>query len=810
MTLENKDILEPGTVLFGYCVIEFVGKGNWSYVYKAQHPKLPMCMAIKQLKPEWAKDEDALQRFLREADIVAQLNHPNVVTIYSLEYDEKTDSHHIITEFADKGTLADRLEKSPEGLPIDEVLYLAMDICSGLKAVHRKGIVHRDIKPSNILLCDVGASRDVPKLSDFGIARVPAIAGMVVPSSSRMYGSLYYMSPEHLDEDIEVDHRSDLYSLGVLLYELLIGRVPFTGEDQDVFWAHMYVSPTPPRKLRPDIPEALEQIVLQALRKDREGRYQSAADIHEALQAIQDTSVQRERRLRFETLLTQGLEHLAKEEWEAANESLRQADTLEPGNTQVLAGLRKARKQQNLKRLYELGVQYLQVGNWEEAREYLAQVIGHDPDYADGQAKEQLEQTTQELRRERNRRDLMVQYRRGIGYFRKYQWSQAIVELERVIAQDPEFENAAAWLAEAQQYLRAGQLFEKAQHCGEQGEWEEAVDLLEEVARLSPPHIDVDKELENARREWAKVRAEQLLAVWYSEGITQLTDGMLDQAKESFQKIYERRPGYRDVEARLNEIERAFNLDQLFVQASQHEADGEWNQAADVYREILVADPYNRKAVRRLNRALERVEWGDRQPLRRVAVKVQDRWDDRSRRAKVVLMGLFVIIILTLCAGAALAAGIWPPSPTLTPTPTSTELTQRAIAISRSTTPTLATSTSTPALTLTNTPTPTETSTPSPTSTPTSTATPTITPTPTPTFTPTVPPTYTPVPTQTPTPTLAAPILIFPENDHSFEGVAALMWKWSGELGDDDYFSIRAHHDLSAPPADWCFHLQVP
>jgi tetratricopeptide (TPR) repeat protein len=482
-----------------------------------------------------------------------------VVTIYDLQHEEEADAYFIITEFAEKGTLAHRLEMISRQLPIDEILHLGMGICSGLEAVHRKAIIHRDVKPSNILLFDLGESRDTPKLSDFGIARALSSTNTEDQPRSGLYGSLSYMSPEQLDEDAEVDSRSDIYSLGVLLYEILTGQLPFTGEPHDIFWGHTYVSPTLPSELRSGIPEALEQIVMRALRKDREHRYQSAADMREALEAIVDIEISKARQHKFKSLVEEGLAALQEEEWERATHLLRQADVVQPEDKRVKAGLRKADEQQKLKRLYERGVGYLEERNWEEARVYFAEVVGHNLRYAEGLAAQHLAKANQELERERSHRDLMVRYYTGMGHYHNQQWELAVTELKEVVAEDPEFKDAADYLKKAQDCLSAEKLLERVQHCKEQGNWEEVVKCLEEVARLNPPGVDVAEDLNQARRDQVRALEEQLLAAWYETGMAYLAGGDLDQAQTSFQKVYERRPDYQNAADRLKEIEERRN-----------------------------------------------------------------------------------------------------------------------------------------------------------------------------------------------------------------------------------------------------------
>ena len=273
------NLLKPGTEIFGYKVIEYITEGGWGHIYKAEDLSVHRYVAIKQLKRERLKDDLSLKRFRGEANIIAGLsNHPNIVTLHKYEQDEETDSYYIIQEFAEAGTLENRIKHHSNGLPFDEIIHLATGLCKGLAAIHSKGITHRDIKPSNVLLFDSHEKYPVPKLCDFGIARI------IEPSADNSYktlgfnGTPSYMSPEQFEEDPDqrqIDHRSDIYSLGILLYEITSGERPFSGEQHDIKDQHNFHKP---RSIE-TIPASLDKIILKCLEKDTEDRYQSANNV---------------------------------------------------------------------------------------------------------------------------------------------------------------------------------------------------------------------------------------------------------------------------------------------------------------------------------------------------------------------------------------------------------------------------------------------------------------------------------------------------------------------------------------------------
>jgi serine/threonine-protein kinase len=278
---------EPiGNVLADKYRIEgLLKRGGMGAVYRGTHLMLQKTVAIKLIKPELVTSEDTIRRFHREARAASQLDHPNIVTVYDLGQAED-GTLYIAMELV-PGTSLKELVKKEGPLQPERALRLAKSIASALALAHRNQIIHRDLKPQNIMVSEDSEGREQPKLLDFGIAKTFESEGPALTSTGLVLGTPHYMSPEQA-KGTAVDNRSDLYALGIILYEMLVGKVPFDDKSiPAILVKHLNEMPRPLSQLRPGLDPALEAIVLRCLEKEPANRYQSAEGLSEALSAAE-------------------------------------------------------------------------------------------------------------------------------------------------------------------------------------------------------------------------------------------------------------------------------------------------------------------------------------------------------------------------------------------------------------------------------------------------------------------------------------------------------------------------------------------
>jgi serine/threonine-protein kinase len=271
-----------GTVVDKYTIVRLLGRGGMGAVYEARHAMLARRFAIKFLLPEFAKNREILRRFENEARAAGGLEHPNVAAV--TDFGRASDgSPYLVMEFLEGQDVA-KLLRLRGSLAVPHAANLVMQACRGLAVAHKATIVHRDLKPENLFVTDAGDGSDLVKVLDFGIAKLRVADASVITGTGATFGTAFYMSPEQARGAGDVDPRTDVWSLGVVLYELLSGRKPFLGE-QFLHVIHQILSSEPPplATLRPELPPALISVVESAMKKELAQRLPSVVALSEAL-----------------------------------------------------------------------------------------------------------------------------------------------------------------------------------------------------------------------------------------------------------------------------------------------------------------------------------------------------------------------------------------------------------------------------------------------------------------------------------------------------------------------------------------------
>jgi serine/threonine-protein kinase len=311
LIIDELSRLRLGTNVGNYRLLAIIGRGGMGTVYKGEHIYIGRPVAVKILHQQFARYEEAVKRFLREARAASQINHPNIVDV--TDFGPTADGGvYFVMEYIDGESLEDFIAKSSP-VPLHRAINVVNQLAMALASAHALGVVHRDLKPENIMLTRRPGRRDLVKhlddsdrwvvereefydlvkILDFGIAKVlePELFGPVVQQPGRtmagaVFGTPEYMSPESA-EGKTVDHRSDIYSVGVIFYDLLVGHVPFEAvEAKDVMWKQIHEAPTPPRRARPDaeVTDAAERLIMRTLAKNPADRPQTMDEFRRELQ----------------------------------------------------------------------------------------------------------------------------------------------------------------------------------------------------------------------------------------------------------------------------------------------------------------------------------------------------------------------------------------------------------------------------------------------------------------------------------------------------------------------------------------------
>lgn len=437
-----------------YKLLQEAGSGGMAWVYLGEDLIDSRKVAVKVLYPQYAEDMAYIQRFVREAKLALGLDDPHIVRV--LNYGSDRDVHYLVMEYIEGKDLKEMLNIRGR-LPYQEALSIVSQVVQALRRANERGIVHRDIKPQNLMITTDG----VVKVLDFGIARIRALPSL---TQSGFVGSPYYIAPEQAMGE-NVDIRSDIYSLGVVAYEMLTNSLPFDATSPwSIISQHIASAPPTAPLEEAGLPTAVIQLVLKALSKRPEDRFQSPEELLEVIRsAMADEEMPEVRppmspqagkvhELLLSSLYDRAQEAVTSGQWTQAVNLYTQILKYTPDYRDVSAQLAESGRQKRLKALYSAAEQAIAAKRWQEAVDELGEIVELEPDYK--QATGLLEQASAALKKQQREERLASLYQQGLRHLVVEEWQKAIDCLERVYQEDASYKDVARRLKEAQKGAR--------------------------------------------------------------------------------------------------------------------------------------------------------------------------------------------------------------------------------------------------------------------------------------------------------------------------------------------------------------------
>ena len=575
-----------------YKIIREIGSGGMAWVYLAEDLVEGVRVAAKVLYHQFSEDISYIQRFNREAKLAINLSEPHIVRV--LDYGATRDIHYLIMEYIEGRDLLEILEERGP-LPYEEVLNIASQVAMALEHASQQGIVHRDIKPQNLMI----TTDETVKVCDFGIARAMALPSL---TQSGFVGSPYYISPEQAMGE-HVDVRSDIYSLGIVMYQMLSGKLPFDAKSPwSIVSQHIASKPPSLRLGNTDLPEAVEHLVNKAMAKRPEDRFQTPAELIRAVEdvlsgkeiaAVKTPVPERDIAGLVENLYQRAVKASQAEEWQRAVNLFNQVINLQPDYEDATERLAEAGRQARLSALYAAANRALEAKRWQEAIDELSEIVAIDAHYKD--ASKLLTSAGLAFSESRARGKLEILYQRGLKHFDAWEWSQAMDYFAQVHKIDPNYEEVAELLTEARRRSR------RTREAGE------------ELARREPLSFGTRLAIAAKRvvltivllvlvgfgfagayvlyQTYQQPQPVDLLADGYQQALNYMDQGQWDQAVNLFDEILAAVPDYKDAAEKRAEALEAQDLTRLYDQGRAYFEQGEWDNAIAQWQELRDRDP---------------------------------------------------------------------------------------------------------------------------------------------------------------------------------------------------------------------------